>query len=255
MCIQDYPVDTICAAHKRKCETELMHRDQTLTYERGFFWPSFSANSREPHCSQLLLMQWSETVYAWLRLLMCTSRTITEKDFGLLFSKCKNPSHALNSFYLKYIVIHLSVFKCMLFRMSCTVFIQTANFSLLKEDVLFCISTEYRVCILHFLLLPVPLSQKKKQFLNNGCNPLRSTETLTPLFKYLSLALSGLTPLFIIQSRSRAPGFIPCATPEMINSMCLGTIYHVGDGQEEAAVIKCPITTWLFTDSLFSPIS
>lgn len=63
ICIQDYPVDTICAAHKRKCETELKHRDQTVTYQ-SFFLAQFLCNSREPQCIPLLLMQWSETVFA-----------------------------------------------------------------------------------------------------------------------------------------------------------------------------------------------
>lgn len=39
ICIQDYPVDTICAAHKRKRETELKHRDQTVTYQSFFSGP------------------------------------------------------------------------------------------------------------------------------------------------------------------------------------------------------------------------
>lgn len=88
---------------------------------------------------------------------------------------------------------------------------------------------------------------KGKQLLNNGCNPLSSNETLSsPLFKSLSPSLSGHTPLLlIIKCRNRAPCFIACGTPEMINNPCLVTIYHVSARQEEETVMKCPITTWL----------
>lgn len=63
-----------------------------------------------------------------------------------------------------------------------------------------------------------------KQHLNNGCNPLSSSETLSsPLFKSLSPSLSGHTPLLlIIKCRNTASCFIACATPEMINNPMSG---------------------------------
>ena len=102
------------------------------------------------------------------------------------------------------------------------------------------------VCILQTLLLSLScLTVRGKQLLNNGCNPLSSTETLSsPLFKSPSPSLSGHTPLLlIIKCRNTAPCFITCATPEMINNPCLVTIYHVLAGREEEMVMKCPITT------------
>lgn len=125
-----------------------------------------------------------------------------------------------------------------------------AIFNLCESRVLFstyCSPQRDRgdVCILQTLLSFSSLTVKGKRLLNNGCNPLSSTETLSsPLFKSLSPSLSGHTPLLlIIKCRNRAPCFITCATLEMINNPCLVTIYHVSARQEEETVMKCPITT------------
>lgn len=101
------------------------------------------------------------------------------------------------------------------------------------------------VCNLNSSFFSLLSCSEEKHLLNNGCNPLPRTETLSTLhFKSLFPFLSRHIPLFLIKCRSRAP-CVTCTT--LVNLSC-----HCQAGRR---VCKEMSNKNMFTSQIFSRCS
>lgn len=150
VCIQNDPVDRICAAHKRKREAEMKLRDQIVTLGLFFFfWPTFSA------------MQQGSSA----------SRSFWCNDLKVIPHGCVSilRNEQCNSFLSLWSGLFVTIYTCVLW---------SWHLSCVALFLIYCSLWRHRGDVCIFSLSLSTNTVTGRQLLNNGCNPPSSTETL-----------------------------------------------------------------------------